>query len=660
MTGPWEKFQQTSGGAPWEEFAANVDKKRGAPAEVRAMVGSAPPQDRLANIQRYYPGAQPFGDDNFVFTDPESKQPTLYNPSGLDFGDVASVAREGTQAVGAGLGATFGGLGGFVVGTPTGPGALLTGAGGAAAGAGLGNAAGGALFDAAFNWIAGRVDTRGSGERMLGTVLDVAAGAVGQRAGDALSAGVKSAVAGSVPEAQRLIAAFNRLGITPPAAAVSGSKATQTVAKGLESSPFSADVMQKQAELVVGQTKAAVDVIVSQIGQAQTKQGAGGTIKSAAVAAAERFGFRQEQLYDDAFNLIGADTPVAVNAVTALRAELRADLARAPQSLGRVLEPAIRELDALVDDAAGVGIPFDALRQVRTAVGKDLAAPMLSGSTGAQNETMKRIYGALTEDLSAAARTAGPDAAQALATADRYTRMFMSTSAKTLDKIAKFDADERAFDFAMSAARDGGTGLARLRRNFQPEEWDTVAASVLNRLGMARPGAQDATGEAFSVNTFLTNWNRLAPEAKQALFGGKRYADLAPALDDLVQVVSSLKDVEKLTNTSNTGRAMVTLMTLGTLGSSVGAAMTGSVSGAGTGAATLVGTALTSRAAAKLITSPAFVKWLATPPDATTGVAAHIGRLVAVAEVAPEIKEEIYQYMQALRGAPPPSQAQRP
>lgn len=654
MSGPWDQFQQTSGGAPWEAFAAEIDKERGAPAEVRAMVGSAPEQDRLANLQRYYPGAQPFSDGNFVFTDPETKRPTLYNPAGFDTGDVASIAREGVQAVGATMGATFGGLGGLAVGAPTGPGALLTGASGAAVGAGLGNAAAGALFDSAFNWIAGRIDTRSSSERMLGTVLDVATGAIGQRVGDAIGTGFKTALSGTTAEVQRLVDAFNRLGIKPPAAAVSGSKTTQTVSKALESSPFAADVMQKEAETVVAQTKAAVDGIVSQIGQAQTKQGAGGTIKSAAVAAAERFGFRQEQLYEDAFNMIGADTLVPVGAVKALRQSMQMELSNAPQSLERALGPAIRQLQALEDDAATGGITFEALRQVRTAVGKDLATPMLTGSSGAQNEAMKRIYGALTEDLSAAAKTAGPDAAKALETADRYTRMFMTTTAKTLDKISKFDADERAFDFAMSAARDGGTALSRLRRNFQPEEWDTVAATVLNRLGMARPGAQDATGEAFSVNTFLTNWNRLAPEAKEALFGGQRYADLRPALDDLVTVVSSLKDVEKLTNTSNTGRAMVTLMTLGTLGSSVGAAMTGSVEGAGTGAATLVGSALTSRAAAKLITSPAFVKWLATPPEATNGIAAHIARLAAVSEASPEIKEEIHQYMMALRGAPSP------
>ena len=108
------------------EFDRLIDKTTGAPARVRGIVGGAPLKDRLANLQRFFPDAVPFGDDNFVFTDPKTGKPTLYNPPGFlegDFpffqgGDVASVAREATQAVFATGGAAFGAAGGFVVGAP--------------------------------------------------------------------------------------------------------------------------------------------------------------------------------------------------------------------------------------------------------------------------------------------------------------------------------------------------------------------------------------------------------------------------------------------------------------------------------------------------------------------------------------------------------------
>lgn len=635
------------------EFDAMVDKKAGAPARVRMLVGSAAEQDKLANLKRFYPDAVPYGEDNFVFTDPGSGRPTLYNPTkgglfgtGLEFGDVAGVAREGAVAVGSTLGAVAGAGAGLL----TGPGAPVAVPTGAVTGAGVGAAAGGALFDASADLIGGRIDTRNIGQMTLDTALDFGGGAVGQRAGELLSEGAKAVFGGAKTYATQLVDAFKSLKIEPPGGAVTGSKALQTVEKMLENSPFSAGVMQENAEKILAQTKQAADTLAADFGQVQTKQGAGQVIKEASVRAAERFGFRQEQLYKDAFDMIGADTPVAVDSIKALRLELQAELAKAPQARAGTYNPVIAQLRAIEDDAAKGGIPFDALRGVRTDIGRDLDSPLLAGATSSQNTLMKRVYGALTEDMSEAAQATGPEAAKKLAAADRYTRMFMNTSAQTLDKIARFDADERAFEFAMTSSRDGGTALARLRRNFEPEEWDTVAATTLSRMGLARAGAQDATGDAFSVSTFLTNWNKLSPEARGVLFGGGRYKDLQPALDNLVKVVGSLKEVEKLTNTSNTARNMIAFTTLQTLGGGLGGLMIG---GDGQDAFLgAIGTAVAPRVAAKLITNPSFVKWLTTPVTNPNGISAHMGRLTSIASAEPEVSEEIGQFLSALRSAP--------
>lgn len=644
-----EKIVQTHLASP--EFDKLIDKGSGAPVRVRTLVGSAPLKDRLANLKRFYPDAIPFGEDNFVFTDPDTARPTLYNPEGLDVGDIASVAREGAQAVGATLGATFGAAGGFVVGTPAGPGAFLTGGAGAAAGAGLGSAAGGSLFDISANLFLGRIDTRSLPERIIETGLDVLGGAVGQRAGELVGVGAKAAIGGGKQAAQRLVEAFRRLTVTPPAGAASGSRAVGTVEKMLETTPSSSAIMQRNAEKILEQTKAAAETLAARFGTVKTPLGAGETIKAAAVRAAERFGFKQEKVYQEAFELVGADTAVGANSVRALRETMMEELGRAPQSLQGTLGRSISMLRAIEADAAE-GIPFSALRQIRTNVGRDIAAPQLSGSSGAQNEALKRIYGALTEDMSAAARQAGPAAAKKLAVADRFTRIYMNTAAKTMEKINRFDADERAYNFVISATKDGVQMLSRLKRHFTPEEWDTVAATVLGRMGLARPGAQNVAGDAFSVNTFLTNWNRISPEAKKLLFGGERYKDLAPVLDDLVRVVGSLKQMEKLTNTSNTGRNMIAWMTMQTLvGGAGGAALGGDPQSVGVG---ILATIIAPRLAARLITSPRFVRWLTTPITKPSGLSAHLGRLVGIAVAEPELREAIDQYVAALRSAPSP------
>ena len=632
------------------EFEASIDKETGAPARVRAIVGSAPPKDRLANLQQFFPDAQPRGDDNFVFTDPSTGRPMLFNPEGLDVGDVAGVLREGVQTAFSGLGAVAGGLVGAGGGTVVAPGlgTAVGGTTGAVVGAGAGSAVGGALFDTSMEIFTDRIDTRNVGERLLDTVFDFAGGAIGQRLGEIIGIGVKRAAGGIKEGAESLVSSFRSLGIDPPAGAVTG-RAVATVEKALEANPISGQIMQEAAEKVLTQTKAAAEKLTARFGQAQTTQGTGAVIRQAAKNVAERFNFRQEEIYGEAFDLVGADTRVSVNAVTALREAMEDELSQAPQSLASTLRPVIAQLQAIESDAVE-NLTFSALRQVRTNVGRDIDTPVLSGSTGAQNEAMKRFYGALTEDMSAAAQEASPEAARKLARADRFTRQFMNTAAQTMQKIDRLDSDEKAFKFALSAARDGGTALARLRRHFQPEEWDVVAASVLGRMGRATPGAQNATGDAFSVSTFLTNWNRLAPEAKEALFGGKRYADLVPELNKLVDVVGSLKGVEAVANTSNTARSLIAFGTINTLGAALGGFFGGGQGAGGATLATLTGSVIAPRAAARLITNPRFVQWLTTPITNPNGIGPHLGRLAGIAKIEPELKQDIEQYVEALRG----------
>jgi len=628
-----------------------IDKKTGAPAWVRMQVGSAAEQDKTDAIRRFYPNARQYGDGNFVFTDPNTGRPTLYNPEGIDAGDVASVAKEGFQAVGSGMGAAFGAAGGMALGVVGGPPAMAAaGSMGAATGAGMGNAVAGSMFDIAMELIAGRPDSRSVPRRVVDTALDFGGGAVGQRVGELAEAGVKRALGGGRAAVQNLVDAFKSFGIQPPAGAVTGNRAMQTIEKTLEASPVSGTILQKQAEQVLSQTKAAADDLAQKFGQSKTQQGAGEAIREAAKATAERFGFRQEQIYDDVVDMIGANTPVQVNAVKALRQKMEGELARAPRSLEPALKSAMQMLREIELDAAGQGgVPFQAMREIRTMVGKDIDAPILAGSTGAQNEALKRVYGALSEDIKEAAKAAGPEAAKKLAVADRYTRLFMSTASKTMQKLADFDADEKAFSFAMQSAKDGGTALARMRRHFTPDEWDTVAGTVLGRMGLARPGAQDAAGEAFSVNTFMTNWNKLAPEAREALFGGKRYAELAPALDRLVSVIDALKGAEKLANTSNTARTMLAFSTISTLGGALGGLAGGDPQSVATG---VLGSIVAPRVAAKLITSPRFVNWLTDAATNPTGLSAQIGRLSEIGVAEPWLQGEIEQYVQALRSVP--------
>ena len=70
----------------------------------------------------------------------------------------------------------------------------------------------------------------------------------------------------------------------------------------------------------------------------------------------------------------------------------------------------------------------------------------------------------------------------------------------------------------------------------------------------------------------------------------------------------------------------------------------------GAAAAIVTGSVLAPVGAAKLMTNPGFIKWLATPAtEISKDVAAHMGRLAALSAAEPEIQEELRQYYSAIR-----------
>lgn len=615
-----------------EAFRPNIDVETGAKAGIRASVGSAPEEDRLATIRQYYPDALPYLEDNFIFTNPETKKITLYNPEGFDIGgDIASVSREIVQTVGGTLGA--------VAGTGAGP-------VGTAVGAGYGTVAAGELFDAGMSFFGERVDTRDFIERSRDVAFDFFISAAGQRVGEAVGVGLKKAIGGGKVTAQQLVDKFRRLRIEPPAGAASGSHTIALLEKGISASPFSASVMQKNAELVIGQTQQAARNLVRKFGTPVTPQRVGEVVRTASEKAAQQFQTKQNAIYEKAYDMIGKDAPIALDNIIALRQEFEQTLAQAPKSLAPTYKKVIRYLKNIQTDAGDPdGMPLEVLRTLRTDLGKNLAQPMLVGGKGGENAAYKQVYAAMTLDLSAAAQRINPKAANVLKRADQYTKAFNRNVGVTLNKIGKFNTDEEVFRYIEQGRNIGATKLRQLRKQFEPEEWDTVVASTLDRMGLASAGGQDATGELFSVNTFMSNWNRMSAEAKDALFYSQRYKGLRQNLDDLVEVSSSLKGVERFANTSNSGNLLSVTNTIQMLGSGLAgfAAGGGTVSLFGIGAV-----AGLNRLGAVLITNPKFVKWLITPIPNPAGIPAHLGRLYALSIEEPDLREPIQQYLQNL------------
>ena len=640
----------------WER--ENIDSESGAPGLVRAMVGELETtEEKLKTLDNYYPGAVPYGEDNFLFFDPDTKKFTLYNPPGLDLGDVASLTKTGFEIVGGGLGAAAG----FVSGFGTGPGAVVSSPTLAIIGAGIGTEVGARGFDFFTGVFSGRERApKPLSQEFAETGTRVGLASTGQAAGPLIAEAGKRVLTGVSPTvrnaASDLIAKFESLGIEPVGAAVGRKGILGRMGAGLEQRMAAAPIMQKQAERVVVQLDSALQNISSRMGQIRTVNEAGAALKKSVDAAEKRIRDGFSKKYDEVFEEIGADTVVtemtSVNA--ALQPVLRqlAELPKDAQPTGQLLA-LVKKYDALSKFAETGNMTFQQLRDLRTQL-RLIRSKKISGTQGDYDRMVDDIYKGITDDLAIAANSVNPRLGAKLKAIDTERAIFADTAQKTFDKIRSFDADNQAYDYIMTSAKgmgkEGIKALQRLRENFTPDEWGDVASSALYNLGRENAGAQVGDVAEFSVATFMKNLSQIkknGPEGMEALFGGTQFAGVSKDLMNLVDVVGALKEVKRYTNFSNTAGALDQMVFWGSLTGAAEKVLTGQP---GVAAAIITGSVLAPIGAAKLMTNPGFIKWLSTPASQISkDVASHVARLVAIGQAEPEIQEELRQYYKAIR-----------
>jgi hypothetical protein len=161
-------------------------------------------------------------------------------------------------------------------------------------------------------------------------------------------------------------------------------------------------------------------------------------------------------------------------------------------------------------------------------------------------------------------------------------------------------------------------------------------------MGKPVPSAEIKGTHDFSVATFTTNWNRLSPEAKTALFGR---SDLRQELDSLANIIGDFKAAERMANISRSGTAGAFLSTVIGVGA-------GLATDPVTGVKAAAGAAGLPYALSKLMTSEKFVNWLgkgahiaATKPN---DLRVHVARLanLKLADRYEPFLNDVYQYLQ--------------
>lgn len=545
-----------------------LDKQYGknyAPAGVRARVGNAKtPEDRLSTLQKIYPDAQPYGDNNFRYTD--NGVPTTYNEKGLTLADLAEYGRAPAEMLGGAIAAvpTMG-----VAAPFSGPAALIPGV----AAYGVGSEIAGQGYD----MLMGADDSRSLWDQLKSGLYNVAASSTG---GPTKAASKVSSKAISKDAVEN---AATRSGVKLSLADLTGSKPAQTMENMLGATPFGGAVIRQgredAADALAGSVSGATkNAFVSPL------QG-GGAIVDDAVGFANDRRNQVSDAYDAVKDTFAAKGNTPMSGITTPNVKALADeTTLLKQQAGEFADIVTEKpLDKIIKVAAKTDkqlMPYEALAKYRTAVGSDLNNFGLV-KKGNEQGALKRIYGAQSKDLDLAAEQLGGlpgaaarDKANTLARDVNNQLEFLEKSLGI--KNAGKDAAQRAVEVnkkTTDAFLSNPSKMSAIVESMTPETLEAFLDTQIRAMGRATAGAQDATGEVFSASTFVTNWNKLIQKAPEniALFSEAQLAKIK----DTLKVSSVLKDTARHgTNFSGTGAAMQTATTAlsGILGYQLGGA----------------------------------------------------------------------------------------
>lgn len=480
-----------------------------------------------------------------------------------------------------------------------------------------------------------------------------AAGAVREEGGGPVAQLVAGVAGGAVPAVPALAAAATRAALrggeagrqrvaqniqtfedagagSPTVGQATESRGNRAVESLLSKTPGSAGRVAAKAEAEAVGLGNKVDEMATNLSGSTGAAPAGRRIKGGLEKFVDDFKGTSGKLYDELDRHIPKDSSVGVTSTRAALEKLNADIPGAPELSKWFKNAKIQGIEGALDKdapatqaqpiisqilgaegqplvtgqtaAKAAGIPYEALKKLRTLVGNEISDSTIASDV--PRSKWKPLYAALSKDMAAAAQVAGPKAEAAFVRANNHYSAGMKRLDDVLGPIMKKGDPEDVFKAALSGTQEGATTINGVMKSLPTESRKAVAATMLQRLGKATPGKQNDLGEVFSTESFLTNWNKLHPDSKRVLFSTLP-DDMRSDLDKIAKVAANAREGSKVfANPSGSGQVVAATSGLTAFGVLL-------ATGQFAGAAAIAGGAALANAQSRLMTSPGFVKWLA-------------------------------------------------
>jgi hypothetical protein len=434
---------------------------------------------------------------------------------------------------------------------------------------------------------------------------------------------------GVTKKSEELVKAFTDSGVNPTLANITESKGTQTFQNLIANFPGGKGVIEKATQTQIDDITKQLAGITKSTGG--TIQQTGKVIQEGAEATGRATEARIGKLYDDLDQFVPKEvqgSKIPTNNLKALTqdAQIQDVVAVGSGDTAKVLARYGDIID-IVDEAGNISYPR--LKTFRSTVGAKMQSPSLLGE---ERGALKKVYGALSEDMKAAVTAQGGE--RGLRAFNKANNNFMRSTErleKQINPLIKADTPEKVYNLALSGTKQGGSNIKPIMKGLNPTQQEFVRGTVVNRMGSANPGQQDAFGEVFSSDKFLTEWNRLSPEARSNIFSKEQVG----SIENLNKVISSIKQAGKVRQSSN-NLPYLAYLGLGSALATSPAAAVGAVSGA--------------NLTAKMMTNPRFLKWLAQAPKVKpTEIPKHLKVLSTISAAGnSELREDILNYLESI------------
>ena len=426
---------------------------------------------------------------------------------------------------------------------------------------------------------------------------------------------------------------------------VAGGPTAQRMASSVEQTPFGAAPISEGTDRLLAQSREALDRIAGRNGTRLEPEGAGAAAQAGGRAYDDQAGRRIEAMYDRAEQLSG-DTRVPLPSAAASLDQQIAELADTPGVVPTMLEP-LRAIRGRID---GEWTPAS-IRRMRTQLRNQFVEAGMQQSDASRRASL--VTRAAEEDMIAGLRQRGMgDAAAAWQEASAGYAQHQDTLS---DTIIPMIGDDGAFSASrvarnlVNASRGEGERLARFLDTVPPEQAGEIRSTLIGELGRANSGAQDAAGEAFSLDTFLTNWDKIRG-SRDLIFD----QETRNGLNNLAMVATAARNAGRSRNRSNTGGNVWAAATFLPAAGGVGAGYATGDSATTTGSIIGFGLmALGQRGAGRLLASPKFAQRLARTPASPRDAARYWSQpwVSQMARQNPAIANDLMQVQQRIVAA---------